>query len=342
MSAYGSWAGVPTLVTGAQGFVGSWLVARLLAEGAGVVVPRRETTRDSRFHTDGLEARCKLVDVELLDLDGVLRVLEDHAIRAVFHLASQPIAGVAERSPYPTWELNVRGTWSVLEACRTAREAGHEVERIVAASSARAYGPPLDRPFTEEDALAALDPHGASKAAADLIARSYASTHALAVGVVRMANIYGGGDLSYSRLVPGACRALLAGERPVLLSDGTPEREVLYVEDAVDALLAVAASLDEKAHAGRAWNVGSGEAPPVLDVVRRLVAASGEDVEPDVRGHPRGVADRAALDSSRIRRELGWAPAWELDRGLRVTYDWYRTQLAPARSADGVRRPRGA
>ena len=332
MSTGGRWAGVPALVTGAQGFVGSWLVERLLAEGANVVVPRRPP-RPSRFYADGLAERCEHADVDLLDRASVLGVLEEHDIRAVFHLASQPIADVAERSPYPTWELNVRGTWTILEACRTAREGGGAVERIVAASSARAYGPALDRPFREEDALAALDPHGTSKAAADLIARSYAATHALPVGTLRMANVYGGGDLSYSRLVPGACRALVEGERPVLLSDGTPEREVLHVEDAVDALLSVAASLDELAHAGRAWNVGSGEAPPVLDVVRRLVAASGVEVEPDVRGRPRGVVDRAALDSSGIREALGWSPAWDLDRGLPVTYEWYRAHLALARSA---------
>jgi CDP-glucose 4,6-dehydratase len=323
----GRWAGVPVLITGIQGFVGPWLAERLLDEGARVVAPLREVNPESRFRIEGIEERCELVELDIAERAAVLRALREHGVRAVFHLASQSIAGVAARSPYATWEANVRGTWTVLEACREAGEDGDEVERIVVSSSARAYGPPLDRPFRESDALAPVDPYGVSKASADLVARSYAPTHGLPVGVTRMANVYGGGDLSFSRLIPDACRALVSGERPLLRSDGTPERELLYVEDAVDAYLAVAASLDEPALRGRAWNAGSGEAPPVLDVVRRLIAVSGNDAEPEVRGDPIGGRDRQAVDSAAIREELGWAPAWELDRGLAATYEWYHDHL---------------
>jgi CDP-glucose 4,6-dehydratase len=322
----GRWDGVPVLVTGAQGFVGSWLAERLLAEGARVVVPRRAAAAESRFRRAGIEERCEVVELDIGDHDSVLLALREHRVRAVFHLASQSIADVAARSPYPTWEANVRGTYTVIEACRAA---GEGVERIVVASSLHAYGPAAGaRPFREDDPLRPVHPYAVSKAAADSIARSYAATHGLPVAVLRMANVYGGGDLSYSRLVPDACRALVRGERPVLRSDGTPERELLYVEDAVEAYLAAAAALDDHAHAGRAWNAGSGEVAPVIDVVRRLVRASGRDLEPDVRGAAAAGADRQALDSSAIRTELGWAPAWDRDRGLAATYEWYRAQLS--------------
>ena len=322
------WKDLPVLVTGAQGFVGSWLAERLLAEGARVIAPRRDVAAESRFRTDGIEERCDLVQLDIADYAEVMRVLHEYRVRAVFHLASQSIAEVAERSPHPTWEANVRGTWTVLEACRAAREVGEEIERIVVSSSARAYGPSRAEPYREDEPVSPTHPYAVSKAAADLIARSYAATHALPVAVTRMANVYGGGDLAFTRLVPGACRALVKGDRPELRSDGTPERESLYVEDAVDAYLAVAESLDDPAMTGRAWNAGSDEVMPVIELVRRLIAISGAEVEPEPKGEPLNGLDRQAVDSTAIRTELGWQPRWSLDDGLRATWDWYRERLS--------------
>ena len=217
----------------------------------------------------------------------------------------------------------------MLEACRAARELGESIGRVVVASSVLAYGG-SDPPWSEDDPLEPVAPYAVSKAAADLIARSYALSFELPVAVTRMANVYGGGDLEFSRLVPDVCRALVAGERPVLRSDGTPVREFLYVGDAVEAYLAVAASLDDDRFAGRAWNVGGGDAVPVLEVVERLIRASGRDVKVDVRGAPAEGPDREELESSAIRSELGFAPAWDLDRGLAATYAWYESYLAEA------------
>ncbi|MFL5779727.1 MAG: NAD-dependent epimerase/dehydratase family protein [Thermoleophilaceae bacterium] len=317
---------MPVLVTGAQGFVGSWLAERLLAGGERVVVPRRDARAESRFRAEGIEERCDVVDADVTDYDTMVRLMHEYRVRSVFHLAAQSVTTVASRSPYSTWESNVRGTYTLLEACRAAREVGEEIERVVVASSVLAYGDG-EPPWREDAPLSAAGPYGASKAAADLIARTYARSFELPVAVVRLAHVYGGGDLELSRLVPGACRALVEGDRPVLRSDGTPVRELVYVEDAVDAYLAVAGSLDEQANAGRAWNAGGGEPLPVAEIVRRLARVAGSDAEPDVRGQPAGQADREELDSSAIRRELGWAPAWELDRGLRATYDWYAEHL---------------
>lgn len=313
------------LVTGAHGFVGAWLAERLLDEGARVVVPRRDSRADSRLRTEGIEERCDVVEADVGNYEEVLRVLHEYRVRAVFHLAGQSVAGIAGRSPYSTWDSNVRGTYTVLEACRAARELGERIERVVVASSGLAYGGG-EPPWREDSPLEPVSPYAVSKAAADLIARSYARSFELPVAVTRMASVYGGGDLEFSRLVPDACRALVAGERPVIRSDGAPVREFVYVEDAVAAYIAVAGSLDDAAMQGRAWNVG-GEATSVLDLVERLVRASGSELEPDVRGEESGGPDRQELDSSAIATELGFEPAWDLDRGLRATYEWYAERL---------------
>jgi CDP-glucose 4,6-dehydratase len=327
-----SWspAGATVLVTGAQGFIGAWLAERLLDAGARVVVPRRDFEPDARFRSDGVEERCTVVAADIQDYEAMTRVLNEHGVDTVFHLAAQTIVGTANRSPLSTFEANVRGTYVLLEACRAVGVVGDPVTRIVVASSDKAYGAHDELPYREDFALQPTFPYDVSKACTDMIARSFAATYALPVAVTRFANIYGGGDLNWSRIVPDSCRALIGGDAPVIRSDGTPERDYLYVEDAVDAYLAVAASLDDERLRGRAWNAGWGAPLAVREIVDRLIAVSGADVAPDVRGEgtPHGEIDRQYLDSSAIRAELGWEPRVGLDEGLRRTYDWYARRLA--------------
>ncbi len=321
------YTGRSVLVTGAQGFIGSWLAEALLDRGARVVVPMRDVPEESNFRQRGLDARCDLVRLDLLDSQSMLRAVNEHGVSVVFHLAAQTIVGTANRSPYATYEANVRGTYNLLEACRVvANGAG---PRVVIASSYHAYGPDGSHGYTEDMALDPSYPYDVSKACADLIARCYAATYGQPVAVTRLANVYGGGDLNFSRLVPDTARSLASGERPVIRSDGTPERDYLYVEDAVRAYLAVAESLREPELHGRAWNAGADAPTPVLEVVRGLIRASGRDLEPAVQGraNPRDEIDRQYLDSSAIREQLGWAPEWDLERGLRATYGWYDEQL---------------
>jgi CDP-glucose 4,6-dehydratase len=291
-----------------------------------VVALRRDVEPGSLFRTAGVEERCSVALADLTDFDGLLRVLNEHEVGEVFHLGAQTIVGTANRSPLGTWDANVRGTYTLLEACR----ALGTVRRVVVASSDKAYGSHEELPYREGFALQPRHPYDVSKACADLIARSYAHTYGLRVAVTRLANVYGPGDLNWSRIVPDTARALARGERPVIRSDGTPERDYLYVEDAVDAYLAVAASLDKPALSGRAWNAGWGRPVPVLELVRTLISVSGHRVEPDIRGEgaPPGEIERQYLDSTAIRAELGWEPSWELERGLRTSWEWYRGHLS--------------
>lgn len=320
-------AGSTVLVTGAQGFVGGWLAQRLLDEGARVVVTRRDVEPDARFRTEGVEARCVVADADVTDQAAIARVLAEHDVDAVFHLAAQTLVATANRAPLSTFEANVRGTYVLLEACRTAAP---RVERVVVASSDKAYGSHDELPYREDFPLRPRFPYDVSKACADMIARSYAATYDLPVAVTRLANVYGGGDVNWSRIVPDSCRALVAGSAPVIRSDGTPERDYLFVDDAVDAYLAVAASLDEPRFGGRAWNAGWGAPVSVRELVERLIAVAGRDVEPDVRGDgvPDGEIDRQYLDAGAIRAELGWEPRVPLDDGLARAYAWYSALLA--------------
>jgi CDP-glucose 4,6-dehydratase len=316
------------MVTGAQGFIGSWLAERLLDLGANVVALCRDIHADSRFHTEGVAERCRLERADVRDADAILRILSEHEVTSIFHLAAQPIVGIANRSPLSTYESNVTGAYTLLEACRI-RGMPQPIERLVVASSDHAYGPHAETPFREEDPLNPSYPYDVSKACADIVARCYAATYEMPVAVTRLANVFGGGDRNWSRIVPDSASALVRGERPVIRSDGTPERDYLYVEDAVEAYLAVSGSLDDPELRGRAWNAGLGTPVSVLGLVQKLIAASGKDLQPDIRGKstPHAEADRLQLDCSAIREELGWSPRWTLEEGLAKTYAWYEHHL---------------
>jgi CDP-glucose 4,6-dehydratase len=316
---------VPVLITGAQGFVGSWLAERLLDERAKVVTLLRDVEPDARFVTEGIAERCTQVRADLVDYESLVRTLNEHDIRAVFHLAAQTIVGTANRAPLSTFETNIRGTYTLLEACRAVGVVANPIERIVVASSDKAYGRHDELPYREDFPLQAQYPYDVSKAATDMIARSYATTYGMPIAVTRLANVYGGGDPNGSRIIPDSVRALRDGNQPVIRSDGSPERDYLYIDDAVDAYLTIAESLDNRDLWGRAWNVGTGTPVSVKEVVRRLIAAAAKNVEPDIQGEgtPHGEIDRQFLDSSAMRTELGWTPRWDLDRGLTATWDWY-------------------
>jgi CDP-glucose 4,6-dehydratase len=322
---------VRALVTGAHGFAASWLAKALLEEGAEVTSLDRECSAPSGLELQGIAGEVNDVVADLRDHDAVLELLRSDRIDTVFHLAAQAIVGDANTSPIPTFETNIEGTWVVLEACR-----GAGVERVVVASSDKAYGPHEDLPYMEDSALQPVFPYDVSKAATDLIARSYWHTYGLPVAVTRFANLYGGGDRNFSRLIPETVTAVLDGRQPVIRSDGSPERDFLYVEDAASAYLAVADALDSSPAAGEAFNAGSGRPYTVREVVELICNLGPNDVEPDYRGsgNPTGEIDRQYLDSTKIRERIGWQPRVDLREGLSRTLDWYasRPDVRPIRS----------
>jgi CDP-glucose 4,6-dehydratase len=313
--------GRSVLVTGGHGLLGSWLVRALLGAGERVVVIRRDEPAVSGLALMGLAERVDVVHGDICEEGLVARALNEYEVSDVFHLAAQTLVGTANRAPASTFETNVRGTWIVLEACRL-----HGAERVIVASSDKAYGRHDELPYRESFALTPTYPYDVSKAAADLIARSYWHTFGLPVAVTRFANLYGGGDTNRSRLVPEAVCAALAGRPPVVRSDGSPERDFLYVEDAVAAYLSIREALGRGEGGGEAFNAGGGAPHSVADVVSLICRLAGSDVKPEIRGAgvPAGEIDRQYVDSSKLRKLTGWKPAVGLEDGLSRTIDWYR------------------
>jgi CDP-glucose 4,6-dehydratase len=316
----GALRGRSVFVTGAYGLLGSWLVKALVRDGAQTTVLKRDNVVRSALMLEGTETEVNVVHGDIVDGPLLERALGDYEVDTVFHLAAQTLVGVANQAPAATFDSNIRGTWTLLDACRHT-----EVSRVVVASSDKAYGPHDELPYREDFALVPRYPYDVSKAATDLIARSYWHTFGLPVAVTRFANLYGGGDFNGSRLVPEAVLAALEGRPPVIRSDGTPQRDFLYVEDAVAAYLAIWSLLDDGQAAGEAYNAGGDEPHSVLEVVQHVCRLAGTGVVPDIRGSgtPAGEISRQWVDSTKLRTASGWAPEVGLEQGLQRTVDWY-------------------
>ncbi len=314
--------GRSVLVTGAHGLLGSWLTLALLDAGARVVVIRRDEPVVTALELMGLADQVDSVRGEICEEGLIARTLGDYEVDSVFHLAAQTLVGVANRCPRSTFETNVRGTWMLLEDCRA-----HGVGAVVVASSDKAYGSQPELPYREDQPLAPRFIYDASKAAADLIARSYWHTFGLPVAVTRFANLYGGGDLNRSRLIPEAIGAALGGRAPVIRSDGNSERDFLHVQDAVAAYLAIWTQLQSGSGAGgEAFNAGGGAPHRVVDVVVLICRLVGTGVGPEIRGAgtPHGEIDRQWVDTAKLSQLTGWRPRIGLEEGLERTIEWYR------------------
>jgi CDP-glucose 4,6-dehydratase len=319
------WSARRVLVTGATGFVGSWLVRALLRANAEVVALVRDHDYRSDLVRGDAIRRVSVVSGCLEDYGAVERAINEYEVHTVFHLAAQAIVGAALRNPLPTFESNIRGTYHLLEACRV--HAGL-VKAVVVASSDKAYGDHDELPYTERHALIGRHPYDVSKSCTDLLAASYHHTYRLPVTIARCGNIYGGGDLNWSRIIPSTIRSLLHRDRPVLRSDGTMVRDYFYVEDAVSAYVTLADRIDQRGIAGEAFNFST-ETPVTVNEVVRTVAdvMDVHDLPPIVLGTARQEIKAQALSAARAREVLGWSPESDLTAGLRKTVDWYRAYL---------------
>jgi CDP-glucose 4,6-dehydratase len=324
LGAHGGVTARATLVTGAYGMLGAWLVDALLQRGERVVVLKRDRAVGSALETEGLEARCHVVHGDVADEPLMARVVAEEEVGTIYHLAAQTIVGSARTAPASTFHTNIKGTWAVMEAARLGG-----AQRVGVAASDKAYGSHDTLPYTEDMALRPTFPYDVSKAATDLIARSYWDTYGLPVATTRFANIYGGGDRNPSRLIPELIAAALDGRAPHIRSDGTPQRDFLHVEDAVTAYLAIADALDDpdpdRGARGEAFNAGGGRPVSVREVVETLERAIGRPLHAtfDPSHATPGEIDRQYVDTTKIARVTGWAPRVDLDEGLRWTYDWY-------------------
>lgn len=318
------WRSKSILVTGAGGFIGSWLAKALVEAGANVTCLIYDDVRLANLDLLQIRNRVNVVHGSVTDYFTVERVLNEYEVDTCFHLAAQAIVGAANRSPLSTFESNIRGTWTVLEVCRNSKL----IKRVVVASSDKAYGDHDDLPYTEDFPLSGLYPYDASKACTDILARCYYHTYKLPVGVTRFANVYGGGDLNSSRIIPGTILSILKNEDPIIRSDGTPVRDYIYIDDVVRGYLVLAERLDDERVTGQAFNFGTNSPISVLELVEKIIHLAGNTmVKPKVmlKRKIEGEIDRQYLSSAKTEALLGWRSEVGLDRGVVLTLDWYRS-----------------
>jgi CDP-glucose 4,6-dehydratase len=312
-------------VTGASGFVGSWVVKLLLDRQASVTALVRDLDHRSEFVRSGAIHKVAVVNGCLEDYPAVERAINEYEVDCVFHLAAQGIVGAAQRNPLPTFESNIRGTYHVLEACRVHADL---VKAVVIASSDKAYGDSEILPYTERHPLVGRHPYDVSKSCADLLASAYHHTYRLPIAIARCGNIYGGGDLNWSRIVPGTIRSILRGERPVLRSDGTPVRDYFYVEDAAAAYLTLAEQIVRPEVVGNAFNFSAESSVPARELVGEIQNAMGaQHLQPVILGQKLGEIKQQTLSVERARSVLGWSAKHSLSEGLAKTVVWYRDFL---------------
>ncbi|OGZ24811.1 MAG: hypothetical protein A2W71_02515 [Candidatus Nealsonbacteria bacterium RIFCSPLOWO2_02_39_8] len=320
------WQKRNVLVTGGNGFIGGALSRELVGQSANVTLIVRDWPKLGALEFLGLEGKVNIVKGSVADLEFILRILAEYDIDAVFHLAAQAIVKIANASPLSTFESNIKGTWTILEACRQFPQ----VKRIVVASSDKAYGDQKQLPYTEDTPLLGLSPYDASKACADILARSFYHTYRLPLAVTRCANTYGEGDLNISRVIPAVIISGLKGESPVINNNGISIRDFLYIKDAVSAYLLLAQALDRKEIQGQPYNFGLNKPVTMLDLANLILLLVGRsDIKPKVISECKTSAeiDQQSVSFEKAKTELGWEPKWSLEQGLKETINWYKEHL---------------
>jgi CDP-glucose 4,6-dehydratase len=319
------WRDRVTLVTGATGLVGGWLVKRLLDVQADVVALVRDWVPSSEVVRSGALDRITVVRGDVRDRDLLERVLGEFEVDTVIHLAAQTIVGIANRNPISTFETNIQATWNLLEACRRSPK----VKQIVLASSDKAYGDQENLPYDETTPLQGKHPYDVSKSCADLIAQTYANTYGSPVVITRCGNFYGGGDLNWNRIIPGTIRSILRQERPVIRSDGQFVRDYFYVEDGAAAYMHLAEQLAARPDAlrGHAFNFSNENPVTVLEIVNAVSRIMGSQLMPDIRNEANNEIRKQFLSAAKARKMLNWQPMFTLQEGLEATVGWYREFL---------------
>lgn len=318
------WQDRPTLITGGTGLVGGWVVQRLLDAGADLVCLVRDWVPQSDLIRSGLTERVKTVRGDVRDQVLLERVLGEYEIDTVIHLAAQTIVGIANRNPISTFESNIAGTWTLLEACRRSPQ----VKQIVVASSDKAYGDHENLPYDESTPLQGRHPYDVSKSCSDLVTQSYATTFGLPVVTTRCGNFYGGGDLNWNRIVPGTIRSVLRNQPPVIRSDGNYIRDYFYVEDGAAAYILLAEKLaGNRELAGEAFNFSNEIQVSVLEIVQQILKLMSSDLQPEILNQANNEIRHQYLSAAKAREQLGWHPLFTLDQGLQQTISWYREFL---------------
>ena len=320
------WLSRSVLVTGATGLVGGWLVKELLKRGARVSGLIVDADTSSELYRSGDVQKINVISGDLAFYEHVSRAVSQSEAQTIIHLGAQTIVGTAIRDPLTTFKANIEGTWNILEAARRMPE---KVTSIVVASSDKAYGTSDSLPYIEDQPLRGEGPYDVSKSCTDLIAQTYGLTYNLPVTIARCGNIYGGGDLNWSRIVPGTLRDIYENKVTTIRSDGTFTRDYVNVLDIVDAYLHLAESTESNQFNGEAFNFSRDEPMSVLDIHMKIYEASGiEYRRPVISNAAKSEIKNQHLNSRKARELLGWKSKVTLQEGLKLTAEWYKNYLS--------------
>lgn len=314
------WKNRNVFVTGCTGLLGSWFTKSMVEAGANVIGLVRDFVPHSNLNWSGINNDIVIVRGELEDYFLLERTINEYEIDAVFHLAAQTIVTIANRNPISTFKSNIEGTWNILEASRRAPL----ITRVVVASSDKAYGDQSNLPYDEKTPMQGRHPYDVSKSCADLICRSYFETYGLPVCTTRCGNFYGGGDLNFNRIVPGTIRSVLDDKRPVIRSDGTYLRDYFYIKDGVESYMLLGEMMNDKRLHGEAFNFSTECPVSVLEIVNKVLAAMGSQLEPLILNEAANEIKDQYLSAEKARKVLGWRPLYTLDEGIKETVAWYR------------------
>ncbi len=312
------WRTKRVLITGHEGFVGSWLAKVLLEKGAYIVgIDKVENRRLSVL--EGLRGRITCIKGNISNLRLVKALIDKYKPRIIFHLAAEAIVDKANKNPLRTFRSNIEGTWNILEASRDKQF----IEGIIVASSDKAYGSHEKLPYREDAALKGNHPYDVSKSCTDLICHTYWNTYKVPVCVTRCGNIYGPGDFNFSRVVPDAIRCAINDKQFIIRSDGRFTRDYVYVEDIVNGYIMLAEKLKKLKLQGEAFNFSDENPVAVIDVVKKIYRLIDKKPNYKILNKAEYEIRHQYLDATKVKRFLSWKSKYDLDSGLMKTINWY-------------------
>tara|TARA_Y100000590_G_scaffold346139_1_gene396257 strand:- start:19460 stop:20491 length:1032 start_codon:yes stop_codon:yes gene_type:complete len=337
MSKINFWSNKNVFITGINGFVGGNLAEELVKRGANVFGLIRNINSNTYLFYMKIDSKIEIINGSLTNKELLKGVFIENKIDICFHLAAQVEVGVAAEYPYLTWESNIRGTYSLLEAIR---ESNANLSAIVVASSDKAYGEyPVDKlPYKEDYPLIPKYPYDTSKACSDLIAQSYASDlFDMPLIITRFANIYGPGQLNFSALIPDVIKCALKKDVFKPRSDGKSKRDFLYVKDVAELYCIIAENLvkNKSQLKGEIFNAGTNEEKSVREVVESVYKILNNEKElnkiidrfNNVPSTPEGEISVQSMDYNKVKSYFGWEPRTNFQDGLNKTIEWYNTFL---------------
>lgn len=303
--------GKTILVTGGAGFIGSNVANALASQKCRVVV----IDNLSSGRKENLIAKTVFYKADVRD-KTISNIFKKQNPEIVFHFAAQPLVEEAYNNPFDAIETNVMGTVNVLECCRRLKN----IKSVIVASSDKAYGKAEQLPYKENHPLKGDHPYDASKSSADLIAKTYFTTYGLPIKITRFSNVFGPGDINFSRIIPGIIESIIKNKELKIRSDGKMIREYTYVKDITDGCIKLA---DYKKDFGEAFNFGSKNILSVLDVIKKSEQALGVKINYKILNNAKNEIPEQYLDWSKAKKILAWQPKTSFEQGIKKTYNWF-------------------